>query len=789
MADVRWRKAARDLWLHKARSALAVSAISIGLLGAGTLLDAWSLVRRATHEEFGASHAASATIRADSITADALARVRAMPAIAAVQARRTILATVTTRNGSHTAFIVARNNYVANDIGVLVPSGGAWPPSNDGVVLEHSSVDFSESGLGDTVSLRIGTGETIRVPVTGIVRDVGVAPGWMEHVVYLFATPVLLGRLGAPVTMNELQLLVRDTSLARADIERIARSAGNEIERAGQHVSDVSVPVPGRHVHSGQIESLLLAQGAFGILALLLSGVVVVNLISAMLTGQVREIGVMKAMGGDVSQVAAMYLGVAVALGLVASVICIPLAAVAGRAYAGFTGTLLNFDVAPYSIPLWVFASQLAAGMLLPPLAAAFPVLRGCRIPVTDALRDQGADARADQRAPRMLNGLDGIGRPVVLSLRNAFRRRQRMILTLGTLALGGGVYLAAFNLRTAVNGAVDLMFAPQKFDLVLRLQHPHAVDSLLRVARAINRVDKVEVWSGARATRSVNGGPVGNAFGITAPPAATSMLEMPMSSGRSTRGDAQELVVNRTLVEDDSAFSAGRDVTLLIDGKTATWRVVGVTSSGVSPTAFTSREALARLRGADGGSALAVVLRPSSRAAQLESIRELREALSDAGLEPGTGQLMSEQRTIIEDHLLMVAGFLGNMSLLAIIVGGMALASTMGLSVLERTREIGIMRAIGASHASIMAMVQVEGLLIALLGWALAFLISIPASVALERAFGRIMIPLPVHVLPELGGSLRWLAVVVVLSLVACAWPARRATTISTARALTLDG
>ena len=103
-----------------------------------------------------------------------------------------------------------------------------------------------------------------------------------------------------------------------------------------------------------------------------------------------------------------------------------------------------------------------------------------------------------------------------------------------------------------------------------------------------------------------------------------------------------------------------------------------------------------------------------------------------------------------------MVAGFLGNMSLLMIVVGGLGLASTMRLAVLERTREIGVLRAIGARHGSILAMIQTEGLVIAVLSWALAVPLSVPMSVALGIAFGRVMFNVPVRLLPEAGGVLQ---------------------------------
>jgi putative ABC transport system permease protein len=114
-----------------------------------------------------------------------------------------------------------------------------------------------------------------------------------------------------------------------------------------------------------------------------------------------------------------------------------------------------------------------------------------------------------------------------------------------------------------------------------------------------------------------------------------------------------------------------------------------------------------------------------------------------------------------------------------------LGLASTMSLAVLERTREIGVLRAIGAQHGTILRMIQIEGLVIAVLSWALALPLSLPMSVALGKSFGRVMLKVPVHLLPDGAGVLRWLTVVVVLSLIACAWPAWRAMRITTSAAL----
>jgi putative ABC transport system permease protein len=213
----------------------------------------------------------------------------------------------------------------------------------------------------------------------------------------------------------------------------------------------------------------------------------------------------------------------------------------------------------------------------------------------------------------------------------------------------------------------------------------------------------------------------------------------------------------------------------------------VGVADAGLSPAAYATREALIAIRG--GGATSAVVATNAvGSASQLDLIGRLRDDLRTAGLEVQTGQLMTQQRAIMQDHLLMVVGFLGIMGQLMIVVGGLGLASTMSLSVLERTREIGVLRAIGARHGAILTMVHVEGLVIALFSWLLALPLSLPVSLILGQAFGRIMLPVPVTFIPEPFAALRWLGVVVIVSLAACTWPAYAAMRVTTAAALSYE-
>ncbi len=179
------------------------------------------------------------------------------------------------------------------------------------------------------------------------------------------------------------------------------------------------------------------------------------------------------------------------------------------------------------------------------------------------------------------------------------------------------------------------------------------------------------------------------------------------------------------------------------------------------------------------------VALASRNAAVQLDTVQRLRSELLQAGMAVAASQRQDESRRVLEDHLLMVVQFLGVMAWVMLAVGGMGLASTMGLSVLERRREIGVMRALGASDRTLLSLVLVEGLVIVALAALLALPLSLPVSGLLAEAFGRIMFPVPAQYLPDAAAALHWLAVMAATAVLACAWPARRATRVPPAVAL----
>ncbi|HEY4306681.1 MAG TPA: ABC transporter permease [Gemmatimonadaceae bacterium] len=785
----RWKKVWRDAMLHKARTLLVVLAIAVGIAGGGTILVAWALVNRATHDGYLASDPAAATLRVDSLDSNVLNIVRHVEGVRLAEARRTVGASILAGGSWQSALLIAIPDFDSVRIGRLRRDVGPWPTTVGEIAIEHSSLSVANVSVGDEVSIAFGKGEAHPLRTTGIMRDVELAPGWMEHVVYAFVTPATLQQLGVSSTLDELRIAVREPAATQDDVRRIAYRVRATLESAGHRVTNIDVPVPGEHVHAAQMDSLLYTQAAFGVLALMVCGFLVVNLIAAMLAGQVREIGVMKTLGAKATDLSRMYLTFATALGALASLIALPISIALGRSYGALKGDLLNFDVAAYGIPWWSVVAQMGVGVIVPVVAAWFPVRRACRVSIADGLREFGADRSADRFADHWSMRIGGIARPVLLSLRNAFRNRQRMTLTLLALSTGGAVFLAATNLRASVVDSIGLLFDAQKYTFSIRLADAHDVDSVEAAVRQISGVTRVEGWAGLRAVVQHADSIDGNAFTIVAPPPDTKLFAPMLVEGRWLRdADSRAIVVATSLIKLEPSIRLGAQIPLVIDGRVESWTIVGIIDAGPTPRAYTSREIAMAERGARTVTTIAVATNLAGLAMQVDLIQRVRGELDRNQLLVSSSQLVEENRHVLEDHLLMVVQFLSVMGWVMIVVGGMGLASTMSLAVLERTREIGVMRAIGARHGAILSIVQVEGLAIATLSWLVALPLSIPITIALTWAFSRIMLTVPIHFLPATIGVVEWLVLGLVISIVSSAWPALRAVRVSVRDALAFE-
>jgi putative ABC transport system permease protein len=127
-------------------------------------------------------------------------------------------------------------------------------------------------------------------------------------------------------------------------------------------------------------------------------------------------------------------------------------------------------------------------------------------------------------------------------------------------------------------------------------------------------------------------------------------------------------------------------------------------------------------------------------------------------------------------------------MAVLVAVVGSIGLASAMSINVVERTCEIGVMRAVGATARAVATVFVVEGVLVGCLSWLLAVPLSLPGAYALGAIVGNAIVQIPLDFAYSIGGVLLWLVIVVVLSALASLSPALHAARVSVRHSLAYE-
>jgi putative ABC transport system permease protein len=216
--------------------------------------------------------------------------------------------------------------------------------------------------------------------------------------------------------------------------------------------------------------------------------------------------------------------------------------------------------------------------------------------------------------------------------------------------------------------------------------------------------------------------------------------------------------------------------LTIKIDDKETYWKVVGVYTTALDTgLLYVNYDYLSRLTGRPGQViSLRIPTYDHESAAQARIRDELRALYETQGIQVTQTATATEAFAGARAIINVLVSFMSGMAVLIAVVGGLGLMGTMSTNVLERTREIGVMRAIGASNGDIQSIVIVEGLVIGLISWAISIFVSIPISAVVTYGVGSAVFKIPLAPVYNVNGIILWLIFTVVMTLISSALPAR---------------
>jgi putative ABC transport system permease protein len=475
-------------------------------------------------------------------------------------------------------------------------------------------------------------------------------------------------------------------------------------------------------------------------MALVLTCLMILTTINNMLSEQFNIIGAMKAIGATRGKImrgylltVGIYALIGTALGLVLGLF---LCTQVSQAVAQQT----KLDLGPYQPAPGVILVSLVAGLVLPELAALLPLWIGTRITVHQAMASYGINPGGSRRVSPAHSRISSIPQIAWLSLRGIFRKPGRAWLTILALTLSATTFMIAQTANNSIGVALtQTNFVSTDFEIHLGAA-PLPYAQISAALRALNNValvepfDQEDVLIGSHLTRI---------FGVSAD---THLYTVHLVAGRWLN----EHELNTLVISDVAAqrlhVHVGESVLFTKGSHQVSWQIVGIVhdlaeASGTADphgrlgSMFTTLDNLdVNLRHIPAGSAsiLELIAHDHSQAALQQLRGAIQQKLQQAKLWEAEVQYAASGLNLT----IIIYALFDTVAIIVALVGLLGLSNTLAAEVLERRKEIGILRSLGATGRHIGLIFWGEGLTLALIAWIPGFLLAIPGSYALISVF-----------------------------------------------------
>jgi putative ABC transport system permease protein len=808
---VKLRRDLRAIW---PRFVMMVVAIAVGLTVFGAVLYAWSTIDRETERAYLSTEPASATIL---LTRGIAAQ---QMAVIAAEARRRPGVIEATGRSQFTSDLRVDGRELDNRLQVFVAAPddplrmarfevrpGSWPPAPGEILLERDSLALLDLAVGDKVAIETPSGEAARLRVAGVVYDPSLAPADQEQTGRAYLSAAALAGPGGEGVLDQLKIQVAEPGQTTASRDRnaivaIAGDVGRWLQREyGLAIREIQVPQPYEHPHEGITNAILGALLAGAGAALLLSTFLVANMLNGLFTQQIPQIGIMKAIGARAGRIGRLYLAMTLTVAGAATMLALAPGVLLGRAFAAVILDFLGIEGASLGAPWWTYLLVLATGLVLPPLMALLPLVRTSRTTVRAAIDHHGLGSNlgAATGIVARLSRVRGLNRGLLMALRNTVRRPARFLLTAGLLASAGMLFVAAMSTRDALEAATDERTEQMRSDVVVQLAGPRSADELATIVDRVPQVSRVEAWTIAESAVAGPGQiPVTSTYPdqghgrltVTAIPVDTNMFTPPkVVEGRWLNpGETGTIVLNQVAVANaDFDIQVGDTVELFVDGRPARWRVAGIAQErGASSAAYVTAAGLAEATGQPPrANTLRIATDNHDERTRTAVAAAVTTNLTDAGVEVRSAESVAREEAAAESHrgpivFVLVAG-----AIAMGVIGCIGLASTMGANVLERTREFGVMHAIGARPAAVRRIVVAEGVFLALASCLVAVIPTLALTAAMGSVIGNAFVSAPLPFQISILGAGIWIALVLLGAVLATDAAATRASHLTVREAL----
>jgi putative ABC transport system permease protein len=765
------------------------------------------------------------------VPASVLQRVRAVPGVAEARGDSSGFAQIVRPDGKAVetagAPTLGGSWLGGSPLNPYTLQDGRAPGSAGQVAIDQVSADQNKLVVGDHVRVLTQSGSH-EEQITGIVRF-GNGGSLAGATVTLFDPVTAQHLLGTPGTYSEI-VAVGDGGVSDETLR----------DRVGTVVPPRFETLTGSQIaasESGDIKDALRFFSVFllvfAVISIFVGSFIIFNTFSMLVAQRSRELALLRALGASRGQVNRAVVIEAAAVGVLGSTLGLGLGVLLSLGLKALVGVFVgdlpaNGLVFHGTTVLWSYLT----GVVVTVVAAAVPARRATKIPPVAAMRDDVAlpESSLHRRAvlgglvlaggvAAMAGGLAGsadllwvgtgalavflgvamlspfLSRPVVgaigsllprlwgstgrLSRENARRNPRRTAATASALMIGlalvsaGGVLSA--SLIKSTNATIDRSVGA---DFIVSTKNYLPIPG--GVADRIRQVQGIDAVTSFRSGQAEIDGSVAALQGVTAATVDRTLKLHVVTGHLAALGKGELLASDKQAGK--HRWKVGDRITVVFGRSGATRLVLGgtyaenqVAGDYLIDLATYDRNYTQRL-----DQVVAMTVDPHADVARVR--KDVTAAADASNLHVrDQSQFKAEQRTQINKLLGLILVLLA----LAVLIAALGIVNTLALSVIERTREIGLLRAVGMGRRQVRRMIRLESVVIAIFGTLLGLALGVVLGAALVRALNDQGID---QLVVPFGQLVVYLLVGIVIGVVAAVWPARRAARLDVLRAITAE-
>jgi putative ABC transport system permease protein len=717
------RKSLTDLTRRKARASFTVLTLAIAVASIG-IFAVPSLLQQAMDRKIAATRLADLTVTMNPLViSDAqLNAVARVPNVEAVQPKSVFSTRIYIGARRQKSVIIAVPDYARQNTDVITVKSGSAPAT--GTVLtdtQNATKDKFSGGAGAPVRVIAGDGRVRTLRVSGRGQYLGggqiVADGGFA---VFYTTPKTLTALSGTAGYTMLAMRLHDTS--RPAAERTAAAVGDALRSVKGFTGFADYPeirtrgdYPGKELF-GQVTTIMTM---ITLLALLSALVLLSNTMTTLIGEQTQEIAAMKAIGGTRRQIKRIYRRTALLLGALGALLGAGLGIVLANLVVSFFGSRFYGISAGFHVDATTLAISLAVGLLGPALAATPAIRRASRLSLAEALRATGSAAGGQGVLDRGLRHIRFLPRSAQIGLRGSARRKRRTLATAVQVGLAVGILLGALSLGKAVANMTTDFFNIVHYDVWAQTYASKPFNAAAQ--KSISSIPGVREAQPLLTNNARMAGTTAQLFGLPERPMYTpDLVAGKWYSDAQAHANARVAVIGQALA-DKAHVGVGGSVRIKAAAGPISLRVVGINSNAAGGQMVLlplgTLQAALRSPGEINNYWISSTTRDHATIDRITT--RVEDALAASGNQSTTMERYVQKRDAIAGNGGLTTS-ITVLGLLIVAISLVGLVNAIAMSVIERTREIGMLRCVGARGKDVRRIFTVEGLTVALLGWAI---------------------------------------------------------------------